>query len=59
MDLYMGGVEYIDIMGTPHPKNDIINIIVRDEYINDVEEENEEEYNNTPLSDETLNQLII
>jgi len=55
----MGGVEYIDIMGTPHPKNDIINIIVRDEYINDVEEENEEEYNNTPLSDETLNQLII
>jgi hypothetical protein len=56
MDLYMGGVSYIDIMGISQPKNDIINIIVREEYIE--KEEYNEELPLTPLSDEILNQLI-
>jgi hypothetical protein len=55
MDLYMGGVVYIDIVGTPHPKNDILNIIVKDEYIGEEEDYYEEE---PPLTDETLNLLI-
>ena len=54
MDLYMGGVEYIDIIGTAHPANDIINIIVREEYIEDFEEDEED----SPLTDEILNSLI-
>lgn len=55
MDLYMGGVNYIDITGISHPVNDIVNIIVRDDYFN---EEEDEEEDDCPLSDETLNQLI-
>ena len=55
MDLYMGGVEYIDLIGTVHPVGDMINIIVREEYIN-------EEFDNTgdenTLTDEILNSLI-
>ena len=57
MDLYMGGVEYIDIIGTAHPMNDIINIIVREEYVNEDFEE-EDDINEFPLTDETLNLLI-
>lgn len=51
MELYSGGVEFIDIVGTQLPYHDILNILVQEEYIT-------EEQEDIPLSDETLNQLI-
>jgi len=51
-DLYNKGADYIDVTGTSNDSQDVISIYVREEYMMDEEEEE----NN--LSDEDLNQLI-
>jgi hypothetical protein len=53
--LYNGGAEYVDILGDVNTQQDIVNILVRQEYMrsaNDIPEEQ------VPLSDEMINRLI-
>lgn len=56
-ELYNDGADYIDISGVPNVEQDVISIFVREEYMNEDEEYDEEECNGD-LSDEDLNQLI-
>jgi len=65
MDVYNGGVDFIDIIGTPGEEQDTIGIAFSDEYMSKEEEETpeteetkEEEIKNIKLSDEDLNQLL-
>lgn len=55
-ELYNDGADYIDISGMPNVEQDVISIFVREEYMNQDEEEEEE--CNSDLSDDDLNQLI-
>ena len=55
-ELYNDGADYIDISGVPNIEQDVISIFVREEYMNQ-DEEYDEEYNGD-LSDDDLNQLI-
>jgi hypothetical protein len=52
----VNGADYIDISGMPNVEQDVISIFVREEYMNQ-DEEYDEEYNGD-LSDDDLNQLI-
>ncbi len=56
-ELYNDGADFIDISGMPDEDQDVISIFVREEYMNQDEEEYDEEYNGD-LSDDDLNQLI-
>lgn len=64
MDIYNGGVDYIDIIGTPGEEQDTIGIAFTDEYMSKEEDspkeetKDEEEIKNIKLSDEDLNQLL-
>jgi hypothetical protein len=65
MDVYNGGVDFIDIIGTPGEEQDTIGIAFTDEYMSkeedetpETEETKEEEIKNIKLSDEDLNQLL-
>jgi hypothetical protein len=55
-ELYNDGADFIDISGMPDEDQDVISIFVREEYMNQ-DEEYDEEYNGD-LSDDDLNQLI-
>jgi hypothetical protein len=55
-ELYNDGADYVDISGMPDEDQDVISIFVREEYMNQ-DEEYDEEYNGD-LSDDDLNQLI-
>jgi len=55
-ELYNEGADYVDISGMPNEDQDVISIFVREEYMNE-DEEYDEEYNGD-LSDDDLNQLI-
>lgn len=55
-ELYNEGADYVDISGMPNEDQDVISIFVREEYMNQ-DEEYDEEYNGD-LSDDDLNQLI-
>lgn len=56
-DIYERGVDYVDIIGVPGEEQDSIGISVKEEYFAK-EVDDEEEDNNSPLSDSDLNQLI-
>jgi len=55
-ELYDDGADFIDISGMPNEDQDVISISVREEYMNQDEEYDEESNGN--LSDDDLNQLI-
>lgn len=55
-ELYDDGADFIDISGMPNVEQDVISIFVREEYMNQDEEYDEE--HNGDLSDDDLNQLI-
>jgi 3-dehydroquinate dehydratase len=58
-ELYNEGADYVDISGMPDEDQDVISIFVREEYMN--EDDDDEEYDegrNSDLSDDDLNQLI-
>ena len=56
-DIYERGVDYVDIIGVPGEEQDSIGISVKEEYFAK-EVDDEEEDNDSPLSDSDLNQLI-
>jgi hypothetical protein len=64
VNIYNSGADYVDIIGTPDENQDIISIVVHEEYLSKDEDEiefideEEEEPNNKPLSDEDINELI-
>jgi hypothetical protein len=59
--IWDAGADYVDIIGIQGEDQDVINIVVKEEYMseedNDVYDEEEEEDNDT-LSDEDINNLI-
>jgi hypothetical protein len=59
--LWDAGADYVDIIGIQGEDQDVINIVVQEDYMSeedtDVYDE-EEEDNDTPLSDEDINNLI-
>jgi hypothetical protein len=54
--LYNEGAEYVDILGDVAPQQDVINILVRQEYIG--KREGDLAGGQVPLSDEMINRLI-
>lgn len=55
-DIYERGVDYVDIIGVPGEEQDSIGISVKEEYFAKEVDDDEEE--DSPLSDSDLNQLI-
>ena len=61
--VYNSGADYVDIIGIRGDEQDVINIVVQEDYMTDEEleeydeEENDEE-DEAPLSDEDINNLI-
>lgn len=62
VELYNSGADYIDIAGSNSKRQDVISIIVRDEYMSkDIEEEEEdfeEEIKTTSFSEDDLKDII-
>ena len=59
--IWNSGADYVDIIGIRGDEQDVINIVVQEDYMTDEEleeEEDEEEDDDTPLSDEDINNLI-
>lgn len=52
--IYDAGADYIDIIGTLDNIQDVVNIVVQEEYLT---EDTEEDYTNK-LSDEDINNLL-
>jgi hypothetical protein len=60
--IWDAGADYVDIIGIQGEDQDVINIVVKEDYMSeedhDVYDEEEEEEEDTPLSDEDINNLI-
>lgn len=56
--IWNSGADYVDIIGLRGDEQDVINIVVQEDYMTDEELEEEEEDDDTPLSDEDINNLI-
>jgi hypothetical protein len=62
--IWNSGADYVDIIGIRGDEQDVINIVVQEDYMTDEEleeydeEENDEEDEDDPLSDEDINNLI-
>ncbi len=60
--LWDAGADYVDIIGTQGEDQDVINIVVKEEYMSeeetDVYDDEEEEEDDDTLSDEDINNLI-
>ena len=62
--IWNSGADYVDIIGIRGDEQDVINIVVQEDYMTDEEleeydeEENDEEDNEAPLSDEDIHNLI-
>ena len=60
--IWDAGADYVDIIGIQGEDQDVINIVVQEDYMSDEEleeyEEDEEEDHHPPLSDEDINNLI-
>jgi hypothetical protein len=59
--IWDSGADYVDIIGIQGDEQDVINIVVQEDYMSDDIEEYEEDDNNPPLpplSDEDINNLI-
>ena len=60
--IWNSGADYVDIIGIRGDEQDVINIVVQEDYMTDEEleeyEEDDDEEDETPLSDEDINNLI-
>jgi len=58
--IWDSGADYVDIIGIQNDEQDVINIVVKEDYMSDDIEEYEEEDDPPlpPLSDEDINNLI-
>lgn len=59
--IWNSGADYVDIIGLRGDEQDVINIVVQEDYMTDEEleeEEEDEDDEDTPLSDEDINNLI-
>lgn len=59
--IYNTGADYVDIIGTLDDVQDVINIVVQEDYMtdnDDLEEDEEEENYTDKLSDEDINNLL-
>lgn len=59
--IWDSGADYVDIIGIQGEDQDVINIVVKEEYMSDEEHDvydEEEEEDNDTLSDEDINNLI-
>jgi len=61
--IWDSGADYVDIIGIQGDEQDVINIVVKEDYMSDDIEEYEEEEDDDdsplpPLSDEDINNLI-
>ena len=60
--IWDAGADYVDIIGIQGEDQDVINIVVKEDYMSeeehDVYDEEEEEEDNDTLSDEDINNLI-
>lgn len=59
--IWDSGADYVDIIGIQGEDQDVINIVVQEDYMSDDIEEYEEDDNDDhhpPLSDEDINNLI-
>jgi hypothetical protein len=58
--IWDSGADYVDIIGIQGEDQDVINIVVKEEYMSEEENDvyDEEEEDNDTLSDEDINNLI-
>ena len=62
--IWNSGADYVDIIGIRGDEQDVINIVVQEDYMTDEEleeydeDDEEDEDDETPLSDEDINNLI-
>ena len=60
--IYNSGADYVDIIGIQNDEQDVINIVVKEDYMTDEEleeyEDEDEDEDDIPLSDEDINNLI-
>ena len=56
-EIWDSGADYVDLIGIQNGEQDIINIVVRQKYMSDDVDDDEEE-NDETLSDEDINNLI-
>jgi hypothetical protein len=62
--IWDSGADYVDIIGIQGDEQDVINIVVQEDYMSDDieeyegEEEDNSQDNNMPLTDEDINNLI-
>lgn len=59
--IWNSGADYVDIIGIRGDEQDVINIVVQEDYMTDEELEeydDEDDEDDTPLSDEDINNLI-
>lgn len=59
--IWNSGADYVDIIGIRGDEQDVINIVVQEDYMTDEELEEydeDDEENEAPLSDEDINNLI-
>ena len=60
--IWDSGADYVDIIGIQGDEQDVINIVVQEDYMSDdieeYEEEDDENPSLPPLSDEDINNLI-
>jgi hypothetical protein len=60
-NIWDSGADYVDIIGIQGEDQDVINIVVKEEYMSEEETDvydEEEEDDDQPLSDEDINNLI-
>lgn len=60
--IYNSGADYVDIIGIQNDEQDVINIVVKEDYMTDEEleeyDEEDDDEDVPPLSDEDINNLI-
>jgi hypothetical protein len=61
--VYNSGADYIDLIGKSEETSDTVSIVVHEDYLSDEEEEegiidDDDVMNDSPLSDENINDLI-
>ena len=60
--VYNSGADYVDIIGIQNDEQDVINIVVKEDYMTDEEleeyDEEEQDEDDDLLSDEDINNLI-
>lgn len=60
--IWNSGADYVDIIGIRGDEQDVINIVVQEDYMTDEEleeyDEDDENEDDDPLSDEDINNLI-